>query len=113
MRLEGRSVDHINWPLEETGDILLEAGVIVDGPFGIGLKLHQYVEITVCLVVATRNRAEHGGVRHATRAQRALVAAESGRRPERSSLKYSTKDLSMGDLAECGFSANIRVRFRS
>ena len=47
MRLEGRSVDHINWPLEETGDILFEADVIVDGPFGIGLKLHQYVEITV------------------------------------------------------------------
>ena len=62
MRLKGRAVDHINWPLEETGDILFEADVIVDRPFGVGLKLHQYVEITVRPGVATCNRAEHGGV---------------------------------------------------
>src|SRR5260370_2182023 len=79
MRLERRAVDHINWPLEETGDILFEADVIVDRPFGPGLKLHQYVEITVRPVVATRNRAEHGGVRHAARAQGALVAAKSSK----------------------------------
>ena len=79
MRLERRTVDHINWPLEETGDILFEADVIVDRPFGPGLKFHQYVEVAVRPVFATRNRAEYGGVRHAVRAQGALVATKSGK----------------------------------
>jgi hypothetical protein len=40
--------------LEETGDILFEADVIVDCPFDVGLKLHQYIEVTVRPVVAPR-----------------------------------------------------------
>jgi hypothetical protein len=79
MRLKRRAVDHINWPLEETGDILFEADVIVDRPFDPGLKFHQYVEVAVRPVFATRNRAEYGGVRHAVRAQGALVATKSGK----------------------------------
>jgi hypothetical protein len=69
MRLERGAVDNVNRPLEETGDILFEADVIVDRPFGPGLKFHQNVEVTIRPVVAARNRAEHGGVRHAAHAQ--------------------------------------------
>src|ERR1700730_14320499 len=78
MRLERGAVDNVNRPLEETGDILFEADVIVDRPFGPGLKLHQNVEVAIRPVVAARNRAEHGGVRHAARAQGALMAAKGG-----------------------------------
>src|SRR5271157_3158852 len=104
MRLKGRAVDHINWPSEETGDILFEADVFVDRPFGGGLKLHQYVEVTVRPVVAARNRAEHGGVRHATRAQGALVATESGKGFLNVHIyKYSTKDSQREPWRTAGF----------
>src|SRR5260370_41169730 len=79
MRLERRAVNHVDWRLEETGDILFEAHVIVDRPFGPGLELHQYIEVAARPAIATRNRAEHSSMRHAMRAQGALMTAKSGK----------------------------------
>ena len=105
MRLEGRSVDHINWPLEETGDILFEADVIVDGPVGIRLKLYQYVEITADWLSP---RATEPNTAACVPRQGPATRSRGGGKwqghHECSSLKHSTKDLSMGDLGEYGFS---------
>src|SRR5437763_3469039 len=78
MRLERLAVDHIYRPLEQTGDIIFQAHVVIDRAVRFGFELHQYVEVAVRPVVATRHRAEHGGVTDAARAQGALVAAKGG-----------------------------------
>ena len=65
--------------MEESGDILFEALVIVDCAFGPKLKFHQYIEVALRPVVASHNRAKYGGVRHATRTQGALVTAKRGK----------------------------------
>jgi hypothetical protein len=92
MRLKGRAVDHINWPSEETGDILFEADVIVDRPFGGGPQTppicrgHCAAGCRRAQPSRTRRRAP----RHA-RARRSRGDGEWQGLPERPYLKYSTK----------------------
>jgi hypothetical protein len=108
MRLECRTVNHINWPLEETGDILFEAHVIVDCAFGAGFKLHQYIEVAVRPVVASHNRAKYGGVRHATRTQGALVTAKRGKGVLNVHIQNIAENgLRREILTECRFSNKI------
>src|ERR1700722_9713265 len=78
IRFERGAIDHIDRYHEQTDDVLLEANVFVDRALGSRLKLHQNVEIAIGPVVAPRNGAEHGSVRHAARAQSVLVTAKSG-----------------------------------
>src|SRR5262249_12709566 len=78
VRLERRAVDHVDLPFKQTRDVFLEADILIDRPFSPWLKLHQNVEIAFQVVVAARDRAEHGRVCHAPRAQGALVAAQDG-----------------------------------
>src|ERR1700730_8589028 len=78
VRLERGAVDHVDWPFEQTRDVLLEPDILIKRPLSSGLKLHQDVEIALRVVVAARDRAEHGRVCHAPRAQGALVAAQDG-----------------------------------
>ena len=77
MRFERCSVNYVDRPLEETGDILFKADVFVDRPFGPGLELDHYVEVAVWPVIATRKRPEYSGMRHAMRAQGVLVATKN------------------------------------
>src|SRR5262245_17110804 len=80
MRLERRAVDHINWPLEVTGDPLID-------DLRVGHRSSRpraHMPPPVCrghcsAGFATRNRAEYGDVRHAVRAQSALMATQSGK----------------------------------
>src|ERR1700736_3555656 len=76
MRLEGGAIDYVNRYPEQTRDELFEADVFVDRALGTWLKFHQNIEIAVGAVIAPRHRAEHGSVRHAARAQGALIAAK-------------------------------------
>ena len=70
--------DHVDRALEETGNMLLEADVIVDRPFGPRLELHQDVDVAVRMGVAARQRPKDSGMRDSLRAQRAFVAAKGG-----------------------------------
>src|SRR5258708_2428747 len=45
--LERITIDYIDRGFEKTRHILLEADVVVDGPFGAGFELHQNVDIAV------------------------------------------------------------------
>src|SRR5215831_5448977 len=93
--LESRPVDHIDWPLEQACNKLLQANVIVDGPFGAGLEFDQNVEVAVRAVVAARNRAEHGRVRDAASAQGAFMSAKCGD----SVLNVHSQNIAQGDPA--------------
>src|SRR5215470_10460907 len=76
--LEGGAVDHVDWPLEQSGDILFETDVIVNRSFSPWLEFHQDIKIAVGAIVGASNRTEHCRVSDTTRAQGRLVTAQRG-----------------------------------
>ena len=60
MSFEAIAVDHIDWTLEQAGDILLEACVFELGRMRRRIDLDHDVEIALRSAVAARHRAEHG-----------------------------------------------------
>src|SRR5216683_2716880 len=78
VRLERGAVDHVDRAFKQTRDVFLEPDILKDRPLSPRLEFHQYVEIALRVGVAARDRAEHGRVCYAPRAQGALVAAQDG-----------------------------------
>jgi hypothetical protein len=78
MRLEGVAVDHVDRPVEQPGDVLLDIHVLVDRPFGSGLEFDQDVDVAVRPILAARDRAEHGCAADAARPQSGLGFLQSG-----------------------------------
>src|SRR6266436_875692 len=60
MGLERVPVDHVDRAVEQAGDKFFQADIFVDRPFGPGLEFHQNIDVAVGVVVAARDRTEHG-----------------------------------------------------
>jgi hypothetical protein len=80
MRLERSPVDHIDRSLEQAGDVTLHADAIEDRDVRIGVEFDQNIDVAVGPVVATRDRAEQGGVANAPGAQGGLRLTKNSER---------------------------------
>lgn len=78
MRLERVAVDHVHWTVKQTGDVFLEAHVLVDRPFLPGLEFDKNIDIAVRPLIAARDRTEHGRASDAARPQCGLGFLQSG-----------------------------------
>src|ERR1700722_7386929 len=70
------AVDDIDRTGKKTGDVILQANIGIDVLDGLRRDVDHDVDVAVRAIVATRPRAEQGGMRDATLAQRALVLPE-------------------------------------
>src|SRR5258705_4647414 len=78
MRLQSIAIDHINRPIEQAGNVVLQPYVIEESDMSLGINIDDNVEITIRPAIAARNRAENGGVTDSPRAQGGLVASQDG-----------------------------------
>src|SRR3978361_1971064 len=60
MRLEPITVDHVNGTVEQPGDKFFQADIVVDRPFGTGFKFYKNIDVAAGVIVAPRDRTEHG-----------------------------------------------------
>src|SRR5437764_1271901 len=74
--LQSLTAHHVHWSLEQARNVFFQADIIEHCHAHLGIKIDDNIEVTVGPVLATRRRAEHGGVVDAARTQRALMAAE-------------------------------------
>jgi hypothetical protein len=65
--LQSLAVNHINRSVEEASDVVLQANVIEERDMGLGIDIDHDIEIAVGPILATRHRAEHGGMRDRAR----------------------------------------------
>src|SRR4051812_36389301 len=72
------ATDHINRPLEQTCDILLQSDVTEHRQARLAVNLNHDIEVAAGPVGATRHRTEYGGVPDTAGAQIALVTAQGG-----------------------------------
>ena len=72
------SVNHVNGTVEQAGDKFFQANIFVDRPFGAGLEFHQNIDVAVGMVVAARDRTEHGRAADSARPQGGLGFLQSG-----------------------------------
>src|SRR5271163_162611 len=63
----------VNGAVEQAGNVLLQAHIVVNRDAGVGINLNHDVGVAVGAVVAARARTEQRGMRHTARAQSALV----------------------------------------
>src|SRR5260370_1300606 len=75
-RLQRVAVDHVYGLLEKAGDVILKTDVIEHGHPGLGIELHQNVDIAVRAVVAARDRAEQRSVPDPPGGQAALISTQ-------------------------------------
>src|SRR5882672_11694254 len=78
MGLQSIAIDHINRPIEQAGNVVLQPYVIEESDMSLGINIDDDVEIAIRPAIAARNRAENGGVADSPRAQGGLVASQDG-----------------------------------
>ena len=79
VRLEGLPVDHVNWSIEQTGNVIFQSDVVEKRDMSLGIDINEDVEIAVSPALAARDRPEYRGMRDAARPQRAFMAAQGGK----------------------------------
>src|SRR5260370_22720625 len=70
VRLQPFPTRHIDRAVEQTGDIVLQAGVVENRNVGSGIEFNHDVDVAVGPIVATRTRAKDRRVPDAARARR-------------------------------------------
>src|SRR5437870_3279498 len=79
VRLKPFTVDNINRAVEQTGNVIFEAGVVKDSDPGCRVKFNHDVNVAVGPVIAACTRAEQGSVTDTPRAQRRFVFPQPGK----------------------------------
>src|SRR6266849_2614637 len=73
IRFEAVAAHDIDGPIEQAGDILLQANIVVDRDVGFGINLDHDVGVAVRAIVTPRTRAEQGSMGYTARAQSTLM----------------------------------------
>jgi hypothetical protein len=74
--LERLAIDHIDWAIEQAGDVLRETDVIENRDVRCRVDIDHDVEVAVRPALAARHGTEDGRMRHAARTQGAFMATQ-------------------------------------
>ena len=55
MRLQSIAIDHINRPIEQAGNVVLQPDVIEESDMSLGINIDDDVEIAIGPAIAARN----------------------------------------------------------